>query len=394
MAQKVRTGLDRLVDEGFSGLKGKRIALLAHQPSVDATLRHIIDHLREADDVELIRVFAPEHGFGGAVQDQVGLGRQGDLNGIPLVTLYGDGFSSLRPRAEELDDIDLLLADIQDIGSRYYTYFNTLAFTMERAVEAGVPVMILDRPNPINGIDMEGPILSPEMRSFVGYYAIPPRHGLTVGELARLVKAEFKIGAEIEVLPMEGWRREMYFDETGLPWVMPSPNIPSLDTALVYPGACLLEGTNLSEGRGTTRPFEIFGAPFLDGKELVHRLNALSLPGAAFREASFIPTFHKWAGEDCSGLQVHVIDRKSFKPWLTFINILLNVNEMHEDFAWREDAYEFESDRPAIDLLLGEPALRMAIEDGREEGFFAGWNQDSFSAYEDLRKSYLLYPEY
>ncbi len=388
----VRSGLDRLVAEDFRRLRGKRVGLLTHQPGVDRHLRHALGLFRRSDRVNLVRLFAPEHGFGGEAQDQIQLGRKSLEKDLETVTLYGDRFESLWPDPEHLAGLDVLVADIQDVGSRYYTYYTTLLFCMERAALVGLPILVLDRPNPIGGQAVEGPVLRESMRSFVGYYPLPVRHGLTVGELARLANESFGIGAELEVLPMEGWTGDMGFSDTGLPFVMPSPNMPTEDTAWVYPGGCLLEGTNLSEGRGTTRPFELFGAPWLDAERLAEKLTADELPGVRFRPTRFQPTFHKFAGEICRGLQVHVTDRRSFLPWKTYVAILRHIVSHHPEFDWRRETYEFVSDRLAIDLLFGDPAFRLALEAGASleeiDGLHAGQRRD----FEDLRKRYFLYP--
>ncbi|RJO64373.1 MAG: DUF1343 domain-containing protein [Myxococcales bacterium] len=391
----VLTGLDVLAAEACERLRGQRVAVLCHQASVDGRCRHILDILSAAPDVLLGRVFAPEHGLDGLLQDQVTMARAGAAGrreAVPVVNLYGDDFASLWPSLDDLDDIDVLVADLQDVGARYYTFYTTLAFCMERAALAGVRVVVLDRPNPIGGVEVEGPLPKPEMRSFVGYYALPARHGLTLGELALFINDEYKLGADLEIVPMRGWRRDMRFIDTGLPWVMPSPNMPTPETALVYPGGCLLEGTNLSEGRGTTRPFELFGAPFVDGRELARRLDAEGLPGALFRPVAFQPTFHKWAGRRCSGVQAHVTDARLFRPWLTYVLALRHVFEMHKELAWRTEPYEFVTNRLAIDLLLGDPALRQAIESGADRAAFAEWGQPELADYDARRQAYLLYP--
>jgi uncharacterized protein YbbC (DUF1343 family) len=272
----------------------------------------------------------------------------------------------LSPAAEHLAQIDVLVFDVQDVGARYYTYAATMALCMRAAKGAGVKVVVLDRPNPIGGLQVEGGGLEPGLENFCGLYPVPQRHGMTVGELARLYNGAFGIGCELEVVACEGWRRESYFDQCGLPWVMPSPNMPTLETAVVYPGMCLLEGTNLSEGRGTTRPFELFGAPFIDGRELAAELARYGVPGALLRPCVIQPTFDKFAGVRCGALQLHVIDRAVFNAFRTGIAVLVAVKALWpEAFAWRTEPYEFRSDVPAIDLLAGTPAVREAIDAGR-----------------------------
>lgn len=312
---------------------------------------------------------------------------------LPVVSLYGETKDSLRPRPQDLEDLDAVVVDLQDVGSRYYTFVYTLSFVMEEAARAGLPVVLLDRPNPIGGESVEGPVLEPSMASFVGRYPIPVRHGLTIGELARLFNREFGIGCDLRVVRMEGWRRGLHFDRTGLPWVTPSPNMPTLSTALVYPGACLVEGTALSEGRGTTTPFELLGAPGLNGHHLLQAMHREELPGVLFRAASFRPMFQKHAGEDCHGVQCIVTDRERFRPFETFLVLIRECRRLlGGEFAWREEPYEFETDRLAIDLLLGRPDLRPMIEAGAPlEQLRSSW-EAGLARFAVLRRGYLLYP--
>lgn len=389
--QAVKTGLDILVEEDFARLKGKRIAVLANPASVNNQLTHIIELIRAVKEINLVRIFAPEHGLFADAQDQIGLDATDELHSTQVVNLYGEEYSSLWPDVKYLNDIDVLLADIQDIGSRYYTYFHTLAFCMERSAGTSCKVMVLDRPNPLGGIELEGPILKAEMQSFVGYFPMPVRAGMTTGELALYANSEFDIGANLEIVEMENYKREMYFSDTGLAFVMPSPNMPTLDTAIVYPGGCLLEGTNLSEGRGSTRPFELFGAPYLNSAELKKRMEAEKLEGVAFRDTAFMPTFHKWANQPCRALQLHVTDRKTFKPWLTYVMILKHVYSMHDEFDWYRGTYEYVSDRLAIDLLLGDPAIRLAIEAGESQEAFRSYAFGQLEDFSTSRQKYLLY---
>ena len=304
----------------------------------------------------------------GAAQDMAHVGDMRDpLTGLPEVSLYGDTFESLSPTAAHLSQIDILVFDVQDIGARYYTYAATMALCMRAARSAGVKVVVLDRPNPIGGLQIEGGGLDPGLENFCGLYPVPQRHALTIGELARLYNDTFGIGCGLEVVACEGWRREQYYDECDLPWVMPSPNMPTLDTAIVYPGMCLLEGTNLSEGRGTTRPFELFGAPFIDGLALADELRRYDLPGVLFRPCTIEPTFHKFAGQQCGAVQLHVTDRRVFQSYRTGLAVLVAVKRLWpEAFAWRTEPYEFRDDVPAIDLLTGRPAVRAAIDAGAD----------------------------
>jgi uncharacterized protein YbbC (DUF1343 family) len=387
----VQTGLDVLQSAGFSPLKGKRIGVLAHASSVNAGLVHITDLLIEAG-LDLRVRMGPEHGIGGAAQDMEPVDDERDP-GIPVISLYGQSEENLRLPKDVLDDIDVLVADLQDVGSRYYTYAATLRYCMEDCAQAGVTVMVLDRPNPINGVSLEGPLLREGLRSFVGAYPVPVRHGLTIGELAVMAQQE-GVDADVKVVKMDGWRRNMWYDQTGLPWVMPSPNIPTLDSATVYPGACLMEATNLSEGRGTARPFELLGAPWLAAKALCLELSQSPIRGASFRPLVFRPAFRKHVGENCHGIQIHVTDRSVFCPFLTGVNFLQAARRQNpEKFAWRSDPYEFVTDHPAIDLLSGSSQVRETVEsDGEIADLQASWRAD-LSRFAQERKRYLLYPE-
>ncbi len=312
--------------------------------------------------------------------------------GIPVVSLYGSDLHSLRPSPEHLQGLDAVVYDLQDVGARYYTFVATLSYVMEAARDAHLPVVVLDRPNPIGGVALEGPVLKPGFDSFVGRYPIPVRHGMTTAELAALTNTAFGIGCDLRVVAMSGWRRAMHFEDTGLPWVAPSPNMPTPDTARVYPGACLVEGTNLSEGRGTTRPFELVGAPWLDGRRLASALREEGLPGVLFRPVSFRPMFHKHAGASCHGVQVHMTDRDRFRPFETYLVLLREaIRQDPERFDWRRDAYEFVTDRLAIDLLLGRSDLRPLLEEGASiEEMTAVWEGD-LQAFSELRCGFLLY---
>jgi uncharacterized protein YbbC (DUF1343 family) len=370
------TGLDVLCKERLDLLRGRRVGVLCHPASVAADLTHVVDRLIEVG-VRPERLFGPEHGVRGEAQDMIGLPDERDpRTGIPVVSLYGEGFESLVPAAADLAGLDVLVVDLQDIGSRYYTYVWTMALALGAAAHAAVAVVVLDRPNPLGGLLIEGGSVREDCESFVGLGAIPVRHGLTIGEVARLCAGGMPWGGarfarpldgDLTVVPMRGWRRGMRFAETGLPWVMPSPNMPTADTALVYPGQCLFEATNLSEGRGTTRPFEIVGASFLDGYAWAEALAAetgpgRALPGVRFRPLSFRPTFHKFAGRSCGGVQLHVTDPETFRPYLTGVALLAAARRLAPaDFRWRTEPYEFVGDRPAIDLLSGDDWIRGAI---------------------------------
>ena len=392
----VRTGLDRLVAEGaaVAGLSpGARIGLIAHPASVDARARHAADLLLAHPDFRLVRLFGPEHGIRGEAQDMEAVAESIDrATGLPVVSLYGATEDSLKPSQAHLRSLDALVHDLQDVGSRYYTFVYTLAYAMEAAAEAGLPVVVLDRPNPIGGIEVEGPVLEPALRSFVGRYPIPVRHGLTTGELAVLFRDAFDLHCDLRVVPMTGWRRAAHFEETGLPWVAPSPNMPTPETARVYPGGCLVEGTNLSEGRGTTRPFELAGAPWVNGAALARALTAEGLPGALFRAAAFRPEFQKHAGRLCEGVQVHVTDRSAFRPFATFLALLREARRQDTlAFDWRRDAYEFVRDRLAIDLLLGRSGLRQMLEAGADIAEMEASWAEGLQAFRADRARVLLY---
>lgn len=389
----MRTGLERLLARPGAVLGGGRVGLVANPSSVDASLRHAVDLLAAHPDVDLRLLFGPEHGIRGTAQYMVGVeGERDDATGLPEVSLYGTTFESLSPSPAHLAEIDVLVFDVQDVGTRYYTYAATMALCMRAAAKAGVKVVVLDRPNPLGGLRVEGGGLEPGLENFCGLYPVPQRHGMTVGELARLYNTTFSIGCDLEVVVCEGWKRARYYDETGLPWVMPSPNMPTLDTALVYPGLCLLEATNVSEGRGTTRPFELLGAPFVDGRALSKKLASYSLPGVAFRPCAIEPTFDKFAGQRCGAVQIHVIDRAVFEPYRTGLAVLVALKTLWPDeFRWREHAYEFRADVPAIDLLTGKPAVRRAIDEGRGLDEVTAAAGGGLDLYEAGRPAALLY---
>lgn len=312
--------------------------------------------------------------------------------GVPAHSLYGTRAESLRPSPEQLAGLDLLVFDIQDVGARYYTYQATMMLCMEAAAAARIPFLVLDRPNPIGGVAVEGPALRPGYESFCGLHDLAVRHGMTVGELARLFRAERSLPLELDVVDCDGWRRAMHFRATGLPWVLPSPNMPTPETALVYPGMCLLEGTNLSEGRGTTRPFELFGAPWLDGRRLAEALAADRAPGVRFRPVSFVPTWDKHAGVRCHGVELHVTDAAAFHPFRTGIACVQRAREQApERFAWRVEPYEFVEGVLAFDLLCGSAREREAIEAGvGPRGLFAPFGAEE-RAFARRRAAYLAY---
>jgi uncharacterized protein YbbC (DUF1343 family) len=353
----VELPLDNLRELWPEKLRGARIGALLHPASVSGTLEHA-SHIFERHNDELFKLrafFGPQHGFLGQTQDNMVEWRSytHPRLTIPVHSLYGQ---HREPTAEMLRGIDVLVVDLQDVGARYYTFIWTLYLCMRACEKIGTAVVVLDRPNPINGVTTEGPVLNLSYASFVGMHPLPVRHGRTIGELAAQFRDEAFPSCRLSVLPMKNWERAMWFDETGLAWVMPSPNMPTLDTATVYPGMCLLEGTNISEGRGTTRPFEFFGAPFINAEALCRQLNNLQLPGLFFREVYFQPTFHKFAGELCGGAQLHVTDRNTFQPFATAIEVVNGVRKMYpEQFQWKQPPYEYESKRLPIEVLIGGP---------------------------------------
>lgn len=356
----VKLAHDRFSEVFPKALRGKRLGAVLHPASVDASLHHTLDLLREHDGslFRLSALFGPQHGIKGHTQDNM-IEWEGYIDPelkIPVYSLYG---MHREPSEEMLSHVDVLFVDLQDVGARYYTFIWTLYLCMKACEKLGIPVVVLDRPNPINAIKIEGPILDLECASFVGLHSIPVRHGKTIGELAFQFQRECFPKTELHVLEMEGYKKEMWFDQTGLPWLLPSPNMPTLDTAIVYPGMCLFEATNVSEGRGTTKPFEFFGAPFIDAVELCRYLNGLHLPGVYFRENYFQPTFHKGAGQICGGAQIHVLDRDVFESFNMAVEMLKFLHQRYpKDFAWKQPPYEYEYEKLPIDILLGSQTFR------------------------------------
>jgi uncharacterized protein YbbC (DUF1343 family) len=372
-------------------LDGKRVGVVCNPASVDGRLRHIADRLLAHPRTRLSAIFGPQHGFRSDVQENMiesGHGRDA-VRRVPVYSLYSE---TREPTSAMLAEVDVLLVDLQDVGTRIYTYVYTMANCLRAARRHGIPVIVCDRPNPIGGEAVEGPMLEPGFESFVGQFPIPMRHGMTVGELARLFNDAFGIGAALEVVPIEGWRRDMYFDDTGIPWVLPSPNMPTLETAIVYPGTVLFEGTNVSEGRGTTKPFELVGAPWIVPETFAGALNELELPGVRFRPALFEPTFHKHAGAACGGCQIHVLDRSAFRPVQTGVALLEAFRSADPvRFAWREPPYEYEREKPPIDILAGSAALRTQIDTGVPADAIAASWIGSVREFETLRRTYLIY---
>jgi uncharacterized protein YbbC (DUF1343 family) len=387
---RVESGLEVLLGRHLAFLRGKRFGLLAHQASVTRDLAHAAPLLADVRGAKLVRLFAPEHGIWGAAQDHAEIATTTDpVTGLPVSSLYGERRA---PTPEMLDGLDALVVDLQDVGARYYTFVWSLALAMRACAKAGVRVIVLDRPNPLGGERVEGNVPDPAFASFVGLYPLPARHGLTIGELARRLVLEHGIPCDLRVTAMRGWQRRMLWEDTGLPWVPPSPNMPTPDTAKVYPGGCLIEGTNLSEGRGTTRPFEWIGAPYLDTHRYADALNELALPGVHFRPARFIPTFHKWAGEPCGGVQVHVTDANRFKSFLAGVaEIMTARRQAPGQFQWRQPPYEFEHEKLPIDILLGTDRIRQQIERG--DDLFAierAWKR-ALPLYLRRRRDFMIY---
>lgn len=387
----VQTGLARLVSEGHPALAGKRLGLICNATSVDAELRHAIDLLSKAH--RLVALFGPEHGVRGDAQDMIGVESTIDrVTGLPVHSLYGRTAESLAPTPAMLEELDVVIFDIQDIGSRYYTFVWTMVLAMRACAKAGKRFVVLDRPNPIGGAHIEGSGIESGFESFVGLVSCPNRHGMTAGEIARWRHDVERLDLDLTVVAMRGWQRDMEFAHTGLPWVLPSPNMPTVDTALVYPGMCLVEGTELSEGRGTTRPFEIVGAPHLDGQRLGAQLASMQLPGVRFRPLTFTPQFHKHAGTACGGIQLHVTDAAAFRPYRTGVAVVKAARDQEPArFAWRSKAYEFVDAIPAIDLLAGTAAIRVGIDGGAAlDDLARAWPRDE-AAFRQARSGYLLY---
>jgi len=389
-------GIDQLLEKPEKYLKGKTLGLVVNHTSLASDQRHSIKHFNSCSSFTLNALFAPEHGLYGIAQDMIEIENETDpVSGLTVSSLYGKTEKTLEPDPVALAEIDNLVFDIQDVGARYYTFIYTMAKCMEICKKSNTRMIVCDRPNPINGVSLEGNLVAANYHSFVGQYPIPNRHAMTVGELALFFNHEINIGCELKVVPMTNWNREQWYDETQLYWVSPSPNMPTLDTAVVYPGMCLIEGTQLSEGRGTTRPFENFGAPFIDPYKLSKRVqnDIDQLPGVIFRPHFFKPMFQKHKNKVCGGLQIHVTDRNQFKPLLTTIALLRSVIELYpNEFKWRTEPYEFVSDRLAIDILYGNMDLRETIfnDSFSLSNIEESW-QEELDGFKKLRSNYLIY---
>ncbi|MEW6571696.1 MAG: DUF1343 domain-containing protein [Nitrospirota bacterium] len=379
----IQTGLERIAKYWPERLKGSRVGLLIHPASVNGRLQHAIDLFVKSRKFELRSLFGPQHGIRGETQDNMveWEGFEDPKTGLPVFSLYG---RTRKPNAAMLEDIDVMAIDLQDIGARYYTFIWTMELCMEACEESKKSLVILDRPNPIGGHIIEGPVLDAAYASFVGQRPMPVRHGMTIGETANYLRDAFYPHLDLCVIRMKGWRRTMWFDETGLPWVMPSPNMPAPDTAAVYPGMCLLEGTNISEGRGTTRPFEIFGAPFIDPYILVNRLEELKLPGVIFRPMFFQPAFQKYAGKLCGGAQIHITNRERFKPFKTGVAIIKVIYDLYSEPSSPENLCgkkgHKKTSRSQIPSLLGESPPHSAGSPGENEATIKGGDTNSVTS--------------
>ena len=384
------SGLENLAGSDVV-LTGKRLGLLCNHASTDCNLRHSRDVLLDLYGSQLTCLFSPQHGFFSEKQDNmIESDHSTDpVSGLPVFSLYGE---ARKPSRTMFDHLDVLLIDIVDVGTRVYTFLYTMAYCMEAAAQYGKQIVVLDRPNPVGGEAVEGNILQNDCTSFVGLYPIPMRHGMTFGELALFINEEFEIGADLQVVPMQGWRRAMGFRDTGFPWVAPSPNMPTPETALVYPGQVIWEGTNCSEGRGTTLPFECVGAPFWQHDEILERLEATDLPGCYLRPLVFQPTSGKWAEQVCVGFQIHVTNTSTFLPYRTSLALLQAVMQCYpEEFSYKEPPYEYEFERLPMDLILGDVALRQALESGEPLSQFEKKWQPELDLFLEKRSKYLLY---
>ncbi len=390
---RVKTGLDLFESRWPRALSGARVGLLVHPASVNRQLEHAVSLFRKSKKCRLSALLGPQHGIYGQTQDNMieWSGFKDGATNLPVFSLYG---KQRKPASSMLRKMDALVIDLQDVGARYYTFIWTMDLCMEACAEEGKSIVVLDRPNPVGGRAVEGTVLDPEFSSFVGLRPLPARHGMTIAEVALYLRESFHQSADLHIIRMEHWSRRTWFDGCGLPWVHPSPNMPTPDTALVYPGMCLLEGTALSEGRGTTRPFEIFGAPFIRNPErLVKRLAGFRLPGVVMRPLYFEPTFQKHAGTLCGGAQIHVTDREKFLPFKTAAGILKAVRELYPKFRiWKNPPYEYEETKLPIDILAGTPEFRMQIDQGTAlDAMEERWRQQCLAFNRTVRKRFLLY---
>lgn len=381
----MKLGLDIFIEKEWYQFKGKRIGLITNMTGVNEKLVPSIDLFHQHPDINLVALYGPEHGIRGDAKEGHEVKSSIDpYTNLPVYSLYGN---TKKPTKEMLDSVDVVVFDLQDIGSRYYTFIYTMAYVMEACAEYGKHFVVLDRPNPISGEKMEGNLVEEDVRSFVGLLPIPNRHGMTVGELALLYKNEFNYNCDLTVVPMQGWKRNMYFDDTKFIWVSPSPNTTNIDMSILYPGTCLIEGTNLSEGRGTTKPFEVIGAPFVDGQELARTFNDKEMPGILARPTSFIPTYQKHKDEICSGIQLHVVDRIKLNALETGIVLIETIANMYPD---EFNFLKSENDRYFFDLLAGTKKLRGHILEGTSKDFLEGC-EEQLETFNQLKEPYHLY---
>ena len=387
----IKLGLERLLTEKIDLLRGAQVGLVCNQASVDHNFRHAADLFHEHPDINLTALFGPQHGIRGDVQDNMieTAHAKDRKTGIRIYSLYSE---TREPTEEMLRDVDVIVVDLQDVGTRIYTFMYTMANCMRAAKKFGKKVIACDRPNPIGGTQIEGVVLDPEFASFVGQFPIATRHGMTMCELGRLFNDEFGIGCDFETVTMEGWSREFWYDETDGPWVLPSPNMPTVDSASVFPGSVHLEGTQISEGRGTTRPFELVGAPYIDADKFADELAKLNLSGVTFRSCVFLPTFQKHAGKACGGVQIHVTDRATFEPAFTGIAIVKQAFDMYrDDFRWKDPPYEYEYDRNPFDVITGTSKVREAFERGDSLHQIKESWQSPLAEFARVRERFLLY---
>ncbi len=387
----VKLGLERILSERLDTLKNLRVGLICNQASVNCQFQHAADLFYENRGINLVKLFGPQHGIRGDVQDNmIETSHTIDrTTGLPIYSLYSE---TREPTEEMLSGLDALVFDLQDVGCRVYTFIYTMANSMIACAKFGKKMLVLDRPNPIGGVAVEGNMLEKGHESFVGQYPIPMRHGLTVGELANLFNREFGINCELEVISMDGWKRGDFCDETDAPWVMPSPNIPTVDTTIVFPATVYFEGTQVSEGRGTTRPFEIVGAPYIDAKEYADALASLGLPGVYFRPINFLPTFQKYMGKTCGGVFVHILDREAFEPVITGLAMVKTVIDLYPaEFNWKNSPYEYVFDRNPFDVIAGTEKTRNMIENSSSvKDIKLSWQKD-VEDFRKLREKYVLY---
>ena len=387
----IKLGLETLLEQASGYLGSERVGLICNQASVDHGFRHAADLLYEHAHVNLRALFGPQHGIRGDVQDNM-IETDHTVDAateLPIYSLYSE---TREPTEAMLKEVDVLVFDMQDVGCRIYTFAYTMANAMVAAKRFGKKVIVCDRPNPINGRDVAGNVLETEQASFVGLFPMPTRHGMTLGELAQLFNDKFGIACDLSVIPMEGWDRDRWLDETDTPWVLPSPNIPTLDSATVFPGTVHFEGTQVSEGRGTTRPFELIGAPYIDPEKYAQRLNGLNFPGVYFRSCVFRPTFQKHAGVSCGGVQIHVIDRRAFGPVSVGVAMVKVAYELYpEEFRWKEPPYEYVYDRNPFDVIAGTSRTREVIESGGSIEDLWSWWAPNLDEFKKVRENYLLY---